>query len=201
MSAREIQSLLSRLYTDETLLAWFLADREGFCRDYAGGGGDFIAQINERQLQYFADQLRWKRLREARKLIPLTRAALGHGFDREFQRYASTCVSGGERKHLADAMAFCEFLLGDETERDRLTLEAAEYELLSFNLRFRLRREGSGPVVCRAELRRGPLFRLKLFTHEVPALTVEMISARAPRNRTTPALFVSLFGRRDIWYW
>ena len=61
MSALNIEHLLARLYTDEALLAEFLADRNGFCRKHAGGDADFFRQIDREQLEFFARSLRWKR--------------------------------------------------------------------------------------------------------------------------------------------
>ena len=201
MSALEVQQLLARLYTDPGMLEEFLADRDGFCARHASGCAELIRQIDPVQLEFFAVSLRSKRASELKKLLPMTVRALGVGFTEEFDRYAATTIASGDRKHLADAMAFCESLIERPRSFDDLTLETASFELLDFKVRFDLKREGRDPVVVEANPGRRPWLRFKKFAYELPALTgVDSLNQRKS-ERVRLALFARLPGLRGIWYW
>ena len=201
MSALEVQQLLARLYTDPRMLEEFLSDREGFCARHANGSGELIRQIDPGQLEFFAVSLRSKRAGEVKKLLPMTVRALGIRFGEEFGRYAANTIASGDRKHLADAMAFCEWLLERSASFDDLTLEAAAFELLDFKVRFDLKREGRDPVVVEAIPGRRPWLRMKRFCYELPALTGNDASSERKSERRRLALFLRLPGIRGVWYW
>jgi hypothetical protein len=201
MSALEVQQLLARLYTDPGMLEEFLTDREGFCATYANGCGELLRQIDSGQLEFFAVSLRAKRSGEVKKLLPMTVQALGSRFAEEFEQYAATTIASGDRKHLADAMAFCECLLEHSESFDDLTLESAAFELLDFKVRFDLKKDGSDPVVVEANSGRRPWLWMKRFAYELPALTGCDCVEHARSNRLRLALFARLPGLRGIWYW
>ena len=201
MSALELQRLLARLYTEPRMLEEFLTDREAFCAKHAAGCGDLIGQIDPRQLEFFALSLRSKRAGEVKKLLPMTARALDTRFGEEFDRYAANTVATGDRKHLAEAMAFCEYLLAEPASFDDLTRESAAFELLDFKVRFRLKREGRDPEVVEANCARRPWLWVKRFSYELPALTGGNVSTKCKSARTRLALFARLPGLRGIWYW
>jgi hypothetical protein len=201
MSALEVQQLLARLYTDPRMLEEFLSDREGFCARQANGCGELIRQIDPGQLEFFAVSLRSKRAGEVKKLLPMTVRALGSRFAEEFDRYAARTIASGDKKHLADAMAFCECLIERSEYFEDLTLESAAFELLDFKVRFDLKRDGRDPVVVEANPGRRPWLRMKRFSYDLPALTGGDYLDQRRSERVRLALFARLPGLRGIWYW
>jgi hypothetical protein len=201
MSALDVQQLLARLYTDPGMLEEFLTDREGFCARHAKGDGELVRQIDPGQLEFFAVSLRAKRAGEVKKLLPMTVRTLGSRFSEEFERYAATTIASGDRKHLADAMAFCECLLEQPESFDDLTLESAAFELLDFKVRFDLKKDGSDPVVVEANSGRWPWLWMRRFSCELPAMTGCDCVEQAKSNRVRFVLFARLPGLRGIWYW
>ena len=201
MSALEVQQLLARLYTDPRVLEEFLSDREGFCARHANACGELIRQIDPAQLEFFAVSLKSKRAGEVKNLLPMTVRALGSRFAEEFDLYAANTIASGDKKHLADAMAFCECLIDRPETFDALTVESAAFELLDFKVRFALKRGGRDPVVVEAKPGRRPWLRMKRFSYELPALTgCEDLNERKS-ERVRVALFARLPGLRGIWYW
>ena len=201
MPALETQQLLARLYTEPGMLEEFLSDRDAFCATYANGCGELIRQIDPSQLEFFAVSLRAKRAGEVKKLLPMTVRVLAGGFAEAFDRYAATTIASGDRKHLADAMAFCEWLIQQSEGFDRLTMESAVYELLDFKVRFDLKKDGREPMVVEANSGRRPWLRMKRFSYELPALTGCDGGDQHKSNRVRLALFARLPGFRGIWYW
>ena len=202
MSALEVQHLLARLYTDPRLLEEFLSDREGFCEKHANGCGELIRQIDPEQLEFFAVSLRSKRSGEVKKLLPMTVRALGSRFGEEFDRHAANTLASGDKKHLADAMAFCEWLIKRPATFDDVTLESAAFELMDFKVRFDLKRDGRDhPAVVEANAGRRPWLRMKRFRYELPALMGGDVSSERKSERILLALFARLPGLRGIWYW
>ena len=201
MSALELQQLLARLYTDPRMLEEFLADREGFCARNGNGSGELVRQIDPGQLEFFAVSLRSKRAAEVKKLLPMTVRALGSRFAEEFERYAANTIASGDKKHLADAMAFCGWVLGRPAAFDDLTIEAAAFEFLDFKVRFDLKREGRDPEVVEANSGGRPWLWMKRFSYELPALTGSDFSSERKSVRMRLVLFARLPGLRGIWYW
>jgi len=201
MSALEAQNLLARLYTDEALLREFLLDRESFCSKRAGEMADFFREIDGRQLEFFADSLRHKRMHEVEKLIPMTASALGEKFHDEFHCHSERVIASGEKKHLADAMAFCERLMEKACEVDLLAREAARYESLKLSAHFRLLCEGAHPVICRAVHARRWTLRLLRLAYELPAVAETEHVREGARKRRTVILLARLPGLSGIWYW
>ena len=199
MSVLEVQQLLARLYTEPRLLEEYLADPDGFAFKYATGEPEFLRQIDRTQLEFFAVSLRSKRAGEVKKLLPMTVQVLGDKFGDEFERYASTAIPSGEKKHLADSMAFCEHLIACAGILDRFTVEAASFELLDYRVRFNLKREGEAPVVVQAEHGRRPWFSLNRFVSSLSALSGDEDPDQGKRPRLV--LFARLPGLRGVWYW
>lgn len=200
MSSLDVQLILAQLYTDEAALGEFLADRDSFCRSLAEKDRELLRQIDRRQLEFFAESLKSKRAREAENLLPMTRAAAGDSFHKEFRRYTRGAIAGGEKKHVADAMAFCKHLM-KSSSADALTREAARFEAACFEMNFKLSREGSNPAVYLAKPRRMPRFLLKRMAYDLPALTARSDLRQEARRRTTVVLLANLPGLRGVWYW
>jgi hypothetical protein len=199
MSVLEVQRLLARLYTDPALLKEYIADRAVFSARHAGRDAELIGEIDSRQLEFFASSLRVKRAGEVKKLLRMTVAALGSRFAEEFEGYAALFIPAGERKHLADAMAFCEHLIRART-LEKQVVEAASFELSEFRIRFDLRREGETPIIVSALPSHRPWIRLMRFRYMSSALTGEEV-IQGKNHRRRFVLFARVPLLRGIWYW
>lgn len=118
MSLLEQQNFLARLYTDENLRKDFLAEpgKIGAENDLDENEIRELAGIVPAELNFFADSLFWKRLREAEKFLPLTKRALETDFEKYFRLFANQFLPKTIKKHLEDAFRFCEYLQTAEIE-------------------------------------------------------------------------------------
>ena len=136
MSLLDVQNFLARLYTDENLRLEFLAAPEKIGKDNNLNEKEVaeLAQVLPAELNFFADSLRWKRLREVEKLLPLTKKALAEDFEKYFREFASQFTPETIKKHLEDAVRFAEFLQMKEIESNWIK-DLAKYEQakLEFN--------------------------------------------------------------------
>jgi len=105
------QQALARLYTDVILRKAFSEDPQDVAVRLGLGPREVeqLSRLSARQLKFFSNSLKHKRLSEACKLLPLSRLALGGQFATIFHRYADTHVPTGTRKHVDDAVAFVKF--------------------------------------------------------------------------------------------
>lgn len=112
MSLIEQQNFLARLYTDENLRKRFLSEpaKIGAENDLSEREIAEIAEIIPEELNFFADSLFWKRLREVEKFLPLTKKVFGADFEKHFRRFAQNYNPKSIKKHLEDATEFCAFL-------------------------------------------------------------------------------------------
>ncbi len=116
MSLQKQQNLLARLYTDEVLRRNFLSEpsRIGKENDLSDSEIAEIAEILPEELNFFAETLFWKRLREVEKFLPLTRKFLGEDFITDFREFSQHFNPQSVKKHLEDAIEFCKFLHKNE---------------------------------------------------------------------------------------
>ena len=129
MSLLDTQNFLARLYTDENLRREFLSapQKVGRENDLSEREIAEIAGVFPDELNSFADSLFWKRLREAEKLLPLTRVQLNREFERHFREFSRHYNSQSIKKHLDDALRFCEYLRSNKTVT-AAAKNAAKYE-------------------------------------------------------------------------
>ena len=136
MSLQEQQNLLAKLYTDAEFRRVFLSEPE---KHGAENGLDEkelaeLAGIMPEELNFFADSLFWKRLREVEKFLPLSKKALGDEFTRLFREFSRTFNPPTIKKHFEDARGFSKFL---QTRRLEplwaIDLAKYEYSRLIFN--------------------------------------------------------------------
>ncbi|BBD67325.1 hypothetical protein NIES4072_53810 [Nostoc commune NIES-4072] len=112
MGLAQTQEVLAQLYTNTDLRERFFANPEtvgaelGLSCDEA----QKLAQLSAKEVNIFANSLKWKRLGEVRQLLPRTARALGKNFTALFWRYAQTHVPKGIKKHKEDAIAFANFI-------------------------------------------------------------------------------------------
>ena len=201
MPVLETQRLLARLYTDPRLLEEFLSNRESFCARYADDG-DFVSQVDPGQLEFFARSLRSKRAGEVKKLLSMTVRALGPKFEDEFLTYATTTVPTAEKKHIADAMAFCDHLINNRrAELDAVITESATFELSALRVRFDLKLQGESPVAAQAIPSCYPWLCLKRMRLALQSSRGEIDFSPRSSAKARVVLFARLPGLRGVWYW
>ncbi len=132
MSLKHQQDLLARLYTDPAFRSAFFADPPAAAARLGidPAEADAIAAVSREELDYFSETLFRKRLSEVGNLLPLTKAELGDRFAERFRTFARHFVPGSVKKHVEDAVRFCDFL-----RREKLSGRVAGYEsaLLRFH--------------------------------------------------------------------
>lgn len=118
MSLLEQQNFLARLYTDKNLRKSFLAEPKkiGLENDLTEPEIAELSAIIPEELNFFADSLVWKRLREVEKILPLTRKVLSESFEEHFREFSQKYNPKSVKKHLEDAIEFCSFLQNCEIE-------------------------------------------------------------------------------------
>ncbi|KAK0038630.1 DNA-binding protein [Biomphalaria pfeifferi] len=134
MSLKEQQNLLARLYTDSELREDFFAepDKIGLDFDLTRNEIAEIVEIAPQELEFFAESLFWKRLREAEKFIPLTVKALNQDFHPLFRQFSQIFNPQSVKKHLEDALEFCRFLQKGEVSEIAQNIAVFEKTKLEF---------------------------------------------------------------------
>ncbi|HQU83691.1 MAG TPA: hypothetical protein PKY59_11220 [Pyrinomonadaceae bacterium] len=134
MSLREQQNLLARLYTDKNLREKFFAEPKniGFEFDLTQKEINEIVEIAPQELNFFAESLFWKRLREAEKFLPFTKEILKVDFQIKFKEFSQNFNPQSVKKHLEDAIEFCGFLQKCEVSEIAKNIAAYESAKISF---------------------------------------------------------------------
>lgn len=132
MSLLDVQNFLARIYTDENLRREFLDTPEKVGRENNLTEKEIaeLTAVLPDEINFFADSLFWKRLREVEKLLPLTKKAFAADFVKYFHEFAIRFTPESIKKHLEDAIRFAEFLHEREKgwKRDAAKLESAKLE-------------------------------------------------------------------------
>ena len=128
MSLQQQQDFLARLFTDENLRQNFLSEprKIGAENGLSETEIDDLRTVLPEQLNFFADSLYWKRLREVEKILPLTRKFFGEDFDKFFREFSQYFNPQSVKKHLEDAVEFCEFL--QKKDISGIAKNTAKYE-------------------------------------------------------------------------
>ncbi len=118
MSLLQQQNFLARLYTDEIFRRAFLSEPEKIGEENNLTKKEIVelAAILPDELNFFADSLFWKRLREVQKFLPLTRKVLDEGFEKYFREFSQNFNPTSVKKYLEDAIKFCLFLQTKKVE-------------------------------------------------------------------------------------
>ncbi len=142
MSLLEQQNFLARLYTDENLRRCFLSEPRRIGKENNLSEQEIaeIAEIVPVELNFFADSLFWKRLREAEKFLPQTKEVLQEIFSNLFREFSQNYNPQSVKKHLEDAYNFCEFLqkkleLPEQT-KSIVKFERSKLEFFGYGKRF-----------------------------------------------------------------
>lgn len=121
MDLQKQQDLLARLYTDNTFRSEFLrkpsrfAESGGVSPDEAAA----LARVAASEVEWFAESLLSKRLREVRKMLPMTEQEMGSKeFARSFRVFADGFSPTSVKKHLEDSLAFAAWLVTDPSLDD-----------------------------------------------------------------------------------
>ncbi|HEY0459098.1 MAG TPA: hypothetical protein VGC97_08070 [Pyrinomonadaceae bacterium] len=134
MSLQKQQNLLARLYTDAEFRRAFLTQPAEIGAEFGLNKAeiDEIAAVLPEELEFFADSLFWKRLREAEKFLPLTKRVLEADFTRFFREFSQNFNPQTLKKHFEDALAFTRFLQKQEISKFALTAAKFEHAKLEF---------------------------------------------------------------------
>ena len=118
MSLQTVQQALAHIYTNSKLRDEFLTNPDvvGRTLNLTCLEIQQLSTISTKEINIFASSLKYKRLGEVRKLLPLTVKLLGDEFNKLFFSYAETFLPSGNKKHLKDAIAFIKFILQQEFE-------------------------------------------------------------------------------------
>lgn len=181
MSLQEQQNLLAKLYTDAEFRRAFLSvpEKIGLENDLNEAEIKEIAGIMPEELDFFADSLFWKRLREVEKFLPLTRKVLDEKFTKYFREFAQNFNPQTVKKHFEDALGFCGFL--QKQDVSKLAKNAAKFEEAKakfFGLEKRI-------VIC----------KLDFDVREVYFSTAET-GTYNPKNKTKVAIWIRI-GKRS----
>ncbi len=142
MSLLDQQNLLAKLYTDENFRREFLSEPEKIGRENFLNEKEIsdIKEILPGEINAFADSLFYKRLREAERLLPLTRKILEDSFENYFREFSSVFNPKSVKKHLEDAFEFSAFLQKKDFEtlwiNDLAKFEQAKLEFSGFGKNF-----------------------------------------------------------------
>lgn len=149
MRLGELQDLLAALYVSSAeRKAWYrgpetVEHRYGLDETTR----KMLRGLENKALEFYADELWKKRFSEITKFIPLTSARYRPSLWEIFGRYAHTHIPAGPKKHIGDTIAFGKFLrsVGDVFPVEALSL--LQFELIPWELNFRLQEQ---PFILRA---------------------------------------------------
>ena len=141
MSLQKQQNFLAKLYTNAELRRAFSFDSEqiGTQHDLNKSEIAEIAEIMPEELNFFAESLFWKRLREVEKFLPITQRILGEGFTNLFRQFAKNFNPQTVKKHLEDSTEFCKFLQiqnVSEIAKNAAKFEQSKLEFFGYGKRF-----------------------------------------------------------------
>ncbi|MGI8641657.1 MAG: hypothetical protein ACR2MG_17145 [Pyrinomonadaceae bacterium] len=143
MSLLETQNFLAKVFTDEILRGKFLSEplKIGKENDLSETEIEQIRQLLPEQIKFFADSLLYKRLHEVEKFLPLTRKMLDKDFEIYFREFANQFLPKTIKRHLEDAIKFCDFLQARENGwlKDLIIFEQARLIFNGYGKRFLLR--------------------------------------------------------------
>ena len=113
MPSTDLTTALARLLTDATLRDTYRQDRRLAAQRLSVGRGDIDAfcSLDPTGLDNQAKTLLKKRFHEASRILPETCSRLGQDARTWFWKYAQTHWPEGHRRHLEDAVCFCDFLI------------------------------------------------------------------------------------------
>ncbi|HMS42371.1 MAG TPA: hypothetical protein PKE69_19210, partial [Pyrinomonadaceae bacterium] len=134
-------NFLARLYTNTELRRAFLSEPEKIGAENGLSKTEIseFAEVLPEELNFFAESLFWKRLREVEKFLPLTKDSIGNDFIKQFRGFSQTFNPQTVKKHLEDAIGFCKFLQKkdvSEFNKNIAKFEGKKLEFYGYGKRF-----------------------------------------------------------------
>lgn len=143
MSLLEQQKFLAQLFTNESLRHsfWENPHKIGVENDLNDEEIKQIKKIIEKDFNFFADSLYFKRLQDVEKLLPIVQKILGkQKFQQDFRMFSNSFLPKTVKKHLEDAIQFCKFLqlknLLNEWQKEIVKFESAKLQFFGYQKRF-----------------------------------------------------------------
>lgn len=144
MSLLHQQHILAKLYTEPQFRQKFLDEPIKIGAENGLNEAE-IKEISEAmadELKFFSDSLFWKRFREVEKLLPKTKETLGKDFEQLFREFSANYFPDSIKKHLEDAIEFCEFLetksLKSEIAKDFARFEKSRHQFFGYDKPFKI---------------------------------------------------------------
>jgi hypothetical protein len=134
MSLQNQQNLLAKLYTDAEFRRAFLSEPAKIGAENFLSETEIreIAGIMPEELNFFADSLFSKRLRQVEKFLPLTRKVLGEVFKSTFREFSQGFNPQTVKKHFEDAFEFCGYLQKQNISKPAINAVRFERAKLAF---------------------------------------------------------------------
>lgn len=143
MNLQKQQDLLARLYTDNAFRSEFLKRPSLFAEGLgvSPNKASALASVATSEVEWFAESLVSKRLREVRKMLPMTEQEIGaKEFARRFREFADEFSPTSVKKHLEDSLAFAAVLIKDPSvetsERSMARFESRRLRHNAYDKRF-----------------------------------------------------------------
>src|SRR5687768_11418340 len=110
MGLKQQQDLLAMLYTDEVVRERFREQPATVAAEFnlAEAEANDLSEIASAEIDRFADSLYWKRLREVKKLLPVSARMLGEDLRPLFREFSAGFNPTSVKKHLEDALGFAD---------------------------------------------------------------------------------------------
>ncbi len=184
MSLLEVQNFLARVYTDENLRREFSSAPQQIGKENNLTEKEIVELIAilPNEVNFFADSLVWKRLREVEKLLPLTKKALAEDFEKYFCEFANQFAPVSIKKHLEDAVGYTKFLqtreLAPDWIKDFVKFEQTKLEFNGY----------------------GKLFVFKQFNFNIKEISLQPANPKKEFNRKKTFAVWLRFGKQTRLY-
>src|SRR5215204_5066023 len=102
MGLKQQQDLLARLYTDEAVRKRFREGPTAVAKEFglSVDESNDLSEITSAEIGWFADSLYWKRLREVKKLLPVSTELIGEKMGPLFRDFSAGFNPISVKKHL-----------------------------------------------------------------------------------------------------
>lgn len=112
MELEKLQKFLVQVYTNNEFRDAFFKDPIKFSieKGFSQIEAQKLSEMSKNYVDFFAQSLQHKRLKQVTGLLPLTHKILGKSFSDYFVNFAKGFVPSGITKHRQDAIEFCKFL-------------------------------------------------------------------------------------------
>lgn len=184
MELARLQPLLARLYTDDTFREQMICAPEKFAQSEGWSSQDLedFLQISQKQIQFFADTLKQKRLQEVEKILFWVFKTRPQVSRQQFLLFAKTFVPQGLKKHQEDAYQFLQFLLQPNHQiviEDPFWKEMIRYEFCWLKIRIKKWKK--------------PFYSMAYFQYPIQRIALSLLSQNTPVMLAPQATFAVWF--------